>query len=79
MLYGYETMYQLLDRYAENAVDDAEHAYINSLKWQDSIVLHIRSCKFWQEMERLYEITLSAREKAQIATVEDLKRVLRNA
>lgn len=74
MLYGFGMMYQILDRYAENDIDETEHAFIVGLKWPDSYRLHIRNEDFWEELQKNYDICFTEKDKVSIITIGDLKR-----
>lgn len=62
MIYGTGMLYELLDRYAENDMDEMEHAFIASVKWSDSDVLKISDKKFWVEVEKYYGVFLQKRK-----------------
>lgn len=73
MLCGYGMMYQALDRYVENDIDEIEHAFIPDLKWPDSYVLKVNDARFWLELQNLYGICITKADKENIKTVADLK------
>ena len=73
MIYGLGMMYQLLDKYVENSMGEAEYAFIPDLKWPDSRVLEIRDDRFWEGLRDSYDILFSDKEKKEIVTIGDLK------
>lgn len=79
MIYGYGMMYQALDRYVENDIDEIEHAFIPDLKWSDSYVLKVNDARFWLEIQSLYGICITKEIKNRIIIVEDLKREIKEA
>lgn len=74
MIYGYGMMYQTLDRYVENNIDEIEHAFIPGLKWPDSYELNISDTRFWLEIQSFYGICVTKEDKTGIITVGDLKK-----
>lgn len=76
MIYDFGMMYRVLDRYADNSIDETEHAYIYELKWPNSYVLKIQDEKFWAEMESAYETCIAKGARKKVRTVADLKRIL---
>lgn len=73
MIYGYGMMYQTLDRYIENNIDEIEHAFISELKWPDSYVLKVNDERLWLELQNLYGICITKVDRENIRTVADLK------
>ena len=76
VIYGYGMMYQTLDRYVENDIDEIEHAFVPDLKWPSSYLLVISNDKFWSEIQDLYDIYISKEDRERIYTVADLKRMI---
>lgn len=74
MMYGLEMMYRLLNQYAENDIDETEHAFVADLKWPDSYVLKIHDEKFWEQLQDDYDIVFTDEDKQEIATIGHLKR-----
>lgn len=73
MIYGYGMMYQALDRYVENDIDEIQHAFVPDLKWPGSYVLKVNDARFWLEIQSFYGIRLTKEDKENILTVADLK------
>lgn len=73
MIYGYGMMYQTLDRYVENDIDEIEHAFIPDLKWPDTFVLKVNDARFWLELQNLYGICITKADRENIRTIADLK------
>ncbi len=76
-MYGSGMLYQILDRYVENDMDEMEHAFVYGLKWPDFFPIKIKHEEFWEELQNAYDVFLSEEEKKEIITVEDLKKILK--
>lgn len=76
MIYDLSGMYQLLDKYAENDIDEEEHAFIPRLKWPDDYSITLKICNkgFWEELQERYDITFTEEDKRMPFTVGDLKK-----
>jgi len=72
-MYGYGMMYQALDRYVENDIDEIEHVFVPDLKWPDSYVLKVNDERLWLEIQSLYGICIIKADRENIETVADLK------
>lgn len=75
-MYGFGMLYQLLDKYVENDIDEMEHAFVYSLKWPDSHSIKVKDEEFWEELQNTYDIIILEKEKKEIITVEDLKKCI---
>ncbi|MCI8371903.1 MAG: hypothetical protein HFI75_05835 [Lachnospiraceae bacterium] len=75
-MYSFGMLYQILESYVENNIDEIEHAFVYSLKWPDSYILKIKDEKFWVELQKIYDVVISEKEKKEIITVEGLKKLL---
>ena len=73
MLYGFDMLFQMLNKYTDNNVNEIEHAFIQDLKWPDSYVLKVNDARFWLELQNLYGICITKVDRENIKTVEDLK------
>lgn len=73
MLYGFDMLFQMLNKYTDNNVNEIEHAFIPDLKWPDSYVLKVNDARFWLELQNLYGICITKVDRENIKTVEDLK------
>lgn len=73
MLYGFDMLFQMLNKYTDNNVNEIEHAFIPDLKWPDSYVLKVNDARFWLELQNLYGICITKADRENIKTVEDLK------
>lgn len=73
MLDGFEMMYQVLDRCAQNDMSEIEHAFVHELKWAESYPLTISDEEFWDAMQRCYGIVFTDEDKKSIVTIGDLK------
>lgn len=79
MIYDFGMMYRILDRYADNAIDETEHAYIADLKWPNSYVLKIQDEKFWAEIEDAYETYIAKENRGSTITVAGLKGIIEDS
>lgn len=73
MLYGFDMLFQMLNKYTDNNVNEIEHAFIPDLKWPDSYVLKVNDARFWLELQNLYGICITKADRENIKTVENLK------
>ena len=73
MLYGFDMLFQMLNKYTDNNVNEIEHAFIPDLKWPDSYVLKVNDARFWLELQNLYGICITKADRENIKTVADLK------
>lgn len=75
-MYGLDMLYQILDKYIENDMDESEHAFIPGLKWADDYRLGRCPEKFWNEIQDVYGVSMSEKERFSVKTVNDLKKAI---
>ena len=76
VIYGYGMMYQILDRYVWNYIDEAEHVFATELKWPNEYLLVVINERFWIEIQNLYDVCISKEDRERINTVADLKTMI---
>lgn len=76
MIYDYGMMYQTLDRYVKNDINENEHSFIYELKWPDTYPVIIANDRFWFEIQNFYDIYVPAEYRERIETVADLKTII---
>ena len=76
VIYGFDMLYRILDKYIENSMDETEHAFIASIKWENSYCLGDCSREFWEEIQDTYGICLSECDIQCVANVGDLKKMI---
>lgn len=73
-MYSYGYLYQILDKYIENSMEETEHGFIPGIKWPDNYVLKTCSEEFWTEIEAAYDVHFTEQDIRHIKTVGDLKK-----
>ena len=76
VIYGFNMLYRILDKYIENSMDETEHAFIAGIKWENSHCLGECSREFWEEIQDTYDICLSEYDIQCAVTVGDLKKLI---
>lgn len=76
MIYGFGMLYEILDTYIDNNIDEREHGFIMSIKWPDNYDLGECPVEFWSAIQEIYDIDVTEYYMQSVTTVGDLKKMI---